>query len=65
MFDGLAEKGFGRGYIALRTEHEVHSLAGRPDTPPGRDRPTCHESSDRSRQHATTVPLVLRSGSST
>ena len=28
MFDGLAEKGFGRGYIALRTEHEVHYLAG-------------------------------------
>ena len=28
MFDGFAEKGFGRGYIALRTEHEVHCLAG-------------------------------------
>ena len=28
MFDGLAEKGFGCGYIALRPEHDVHCLAG-------------------------------------
>ena len=33
MFEGLAEKGFGRGYIALRTEHKVHCLAG-PIHPP-------------------------------
>jgi len=27
MFDCVAEKGFGRGHVALRPEHEVHRLA--------------------------------------
>jgi len=28
MFDCFAEKGFGRGHVALRFEYEVHRLAG-------------------------------------
>jgi hypothetical protein len=28
MFDCLAEKGFGRGHVVLRSEHELYRLAG-------------------------------------
>ena len=62
MFDGLAEKGFGRAHIALCPEHEVHCLADLIYRPVEID--PLAESSDRSRQHAMSGQWVCQTGSS-